>query len=116
MSGQQELIEDINDASFDRDVLRSTTPCVVVLWTPWSQGYATMAPIIERVAAQFSDRVRTVRIDLDQNLMMATHFHVRALPMLLLVENGRIVDRCDGVLDTPALRTFYESILPEPTD
>lgn len=115
MSTSAPVFEDINDASFDRGVLRSEKPCVVVLWTTWSQGYAMMEPMLKQVAQAHAEHVRTVRMDLDQNLMMATHFHVRALPMILLVDRGQIVDRCEGVIDKPTLTAFYESILPEET-
>ena len=104
---------DIQDASFEREVLRHPKPCVVILWTPWSQGYAIMEETLKQVAAAHAEHVRTVRVDLDQSVMMATHFHVRALPMIMLVDAGQIVERREGVLDRATLTELYDSVTPE---
>lgn len=79
-----ELIREINDNDFEQVVLQSDRPVLVDFWAPWCGPCRTLAPTLAEVAADWADRARVVKLNVDVSPSSAERFSVRAIPTLIL--------------------------------
>jgi thioredoxin 2 len=79
------------------DVERSPLPVLVDAWAPWCGPCHMIAPVIEQLATELAGRVRVVKLNVDDNPRTAARFNLRSIPTLLVLKDGREVDRLVGV-------------------
>jgi carboxyl-terminal processing protease len=87
----------VTDASFSAVVERSPRPVLVEFWAPWCSRCRILAPTIDELASEMEGRVQFARVDLDENPVTAGRFNVGSVPTLLLLKDGREIDRIVGV-------------------
>ena len=86
----------VTDATFADQVERSPVPVVVDMWAPWCGPCRMVTPIIEELAAEMAGRIRFAKVNVDENPATASRFSVRSIPTLLVIRDGREVDRIVG--------------------
>jgi len=87
----------VSDSSFLEDVERSPLPVLLDLWADWCGPCHMLAPTVEQLALELSGRVRVAKLNIDENPATAARFGVQSIPTLLLLKNGREIDRLTGV-------------------
>ena len=87
----------VTDASFVQDVERSPVPVLLDAWAPWCGPCHMLAPIVDQLAAELAGRVRVVKLNVDDNPRTAARFDLPSIPTLLVLKDGREVDRLVGV-------------------
>jgi thioredoxin 1 len=78
----------ISDADFDKEVLKSSLPVVVDFWAPWCGPCKAMLPIIEELDAELKDKVRFVKLNVDENSDVANKFNVMSIPTFIIFKDG----------------------------
>jgi thioredoxin 2 len=101
----------VTDASFAQDVLRSPVPVLVDAWAPWCGPCHMIAPVIDQLAAELAGRVRVVKLNVDDNPRTAARFDLRSIPTLLVLKDGREVDRLVGVQPKQEIARRLERVL-----
>jgi thioredoxin 2 len=101
----------VTDATFAAEVERSPLPVLVEMWAPWCGPCRTVAPMIDELAAAMAGRVRFAKMNVDDNPTTASRFAVRSIPTLLVLKDGREVDRIVGVRPRSEIATRLERIL-----
>jgi putative thioredoxin len=109
---------DSTDASFEDDVLvrSDTVPVLVDLWAPWCGPCKSLSPIIERVVEATGGAVELVKVNIDENPLIAQSFQVQSIPAVFAIRNRQIVDRFIGALGESAVREFVNRLLPTPSE
>ena len=87
----------VSDASFESDVLKSAEPVVVDFWAEWCGPCHMLAPTIAQLSSELAGRVKVAKLDIDRNPQTANRFGVRSIPTLLVLKDGKEVDRLVGV-------------------
>lgn len=101
----------VTDASFSRDVLGASLPVMVDFWAEWCGPCRMIAPSLEKLAREYAGRVRIAKLNVDENPRTAAQYQVQGIPTMLLVKNGKVVDRIVGALPEPQLRMQVERLI-----
>ena len=91
-------------SSFSDLISNSDTPVLVDFYATWCGPCQLMAGILEEVKGQLGDRLKIVKIDSDKYPELATEYQVYALPTLILFNQGKQIEKIEGVLQTEALK------------
>jgi thioredoxin 1 len=101
----------VTDATFARDVLSAPLPVMVDFWAEWCGPCRMITPALEKLAREYAGRARIAKLNVDENPRTAAQYQVQGIPTLLLVKNGKIVDRIVGALPEAQLRNQIERLL-----
>ena len=103
-----EYVRQVNERDFDQVVLKSKTPVLVDFWAQWCGPCRALAPIVEAVAEQYAGAVRVVKLNVDDNPSVAQRYRVRAIPTLILFQDGEEKDRLIGAVSKETIRRGIE--------
>ena len=76
---------------------------LVDFWAPWCGPCKMIAPVLEELDAEMGDKVKIVKLDVDENQETAAKFGVMSIPTLLVLKNGEVVDKVIGFQPKEAL-------------
>ncbi|NLG98494.1 MAG: thioredoxin [Chloroflexi bacterium] len=86
----------LDDSSFDQEVLNSPVPVLVEFGAEWCGPCRQLEPILEQMAAEWDKKVRLAKVDVDQSVNTAMKFQVMSLPTLILFVDGQACERLSG--------------------
>ncbi len=85
--------------------MRSPLPVVVDFWAPWCGPCRMVAPTLDKLAGEWNGKVKIAKVNVDENPRVAGQYGVQSIPTMMVVINGKIVERWAGALPEPALRS-----------
>jgi putative thioredoxin len=103
-----DLIKDSDQTKFAKDVLEAsrTTPVIVDFWAPWCGPCKTLQPMIEKVVKEAKGAVKLVKINIDQNQMLAQQLRIQSIPAVYAFFGGRPVDGFMGAVPESQVKEF----------
>ena len=104
-------LQAISDDSFESEVIASSIPVIVDFWAGWCGPCKALAPIVEAVAEQYVNKVKFVKLDIDQNPATPPKFGVRGIPTLILFKDGQVKATQVGLLNKTELAQFIDQHL-----
>jgi thioredoxin 1 len=101
----------VTDAEFENTVLKSTTPVVVDFWAPWCTPCKMIAPVLEKLAAEYGDKLTIAKVNTDENPQWAMKYGVQGIPTLLFIKDGLVRDTIVGAVPAPAIKVKVDGLL-----
>ena len=99
------------DAEWEADVLKADKPVLVDYWAEWCGPCKMIAPILDEIANEYSDRLKVCKIDIDANQDTPPKYGIRGIPTLMLFKNGDVAATKIGALSKSQLAAFIDSNL-----
>ena len=93
--------------NFD-SIINDTRPVIVDFHALWCGPCKVQSPILSEIASEFGERVRVIKIDVDQNPGLASRYHIQGVPTVIIFKNGELVWRQSGVVSKDQLRSIIQ--------
>jgi thioredoxin len=103
-----EKVNDVNDSSFEKEVLQSDKLMLVDFWAEWCAPCRMLAPTIEAIAEQFIESARVVKLNVDDNTSTAQRYGIKGIPTLILFSAGKEVERVVGATSKESISRMIE--------
>lgn len=101
----------VTDDSFEQDVLFSDKPVLVDFWATWCHPCKMVAPVLEEIAAQHSDKLTVAKLDIDANPGTARDYKVMSIPTMILFSGGKPTKQIVGAKGKAALLKELDGII-----
>jgi thioredoxin 1 len=103
--------KEVNDATFEEEVLKNTEPSLVDFWAPWCGPCRMVAPVVEELARDYDGKVDFFKLNTDENPMTPTKYGIRGIPTLIIFKGGNEVARVVGYRPKDELQRELEKAI-----
>jgi thioredoxin 1 len=93
----------ITDQEFDAEVLSATQPVLVYFWATWCGPCRLTAPLIEKIAEEYGDRIKVVKLEIDPNPESVAKYKVEGVPAFRCFQNGDLKKSAEGAINRQKL-------------
>lgn len=90
------MAAEITNESFEQEVKKSELPVIVDFWASWCGPCMMLAPAIQEISDEYSDKVKVVKVNVDEEPALAMEYGITSIPTLILFENGEVVKKSVG--------------------
>jgi thioredoxin 1 len=101
----------VNDNEFQTTVLNAELPVVVDFWAPWCTPCKAIAPILDKLAAQYEGKVLFTKVNTDENPEWAMKNGIQGIPTMLFINKGAVKDRLVGAQPAQVIQTKIEELV-----
>ncbi|HEY8494637.1 MAG TPA: thioredoxin [Myxococcota bacterium] len=104
-------IQEVTDQSFEAEILQSDVPAIVDFWAEWCAPCRQIAPFIAELAKTYGDRIKVVKMNVDENQATPARYGVRAIPTILAFRGGQVVEQITGAQRKAAFEEMAKKLL-----
>lgn len=91
-------VQEVSDATFETEVLQSTTPVLIDFWAPWCGPCRAIAPVVEELAGEYAGKLKVVKMNVDDNPATPSRYGVRGIPNLIVFKGGQVHEQIVGAV------------------
>jgi len=106
-----EHLVSVTDDTFKKEVLEDKIPVLVDYWAEWCGPCKMIAPVLNEIASEYVDKLKIVKLNIDENPGTPPKYGIRGIPTLILFKNGEVEATKVGALSKSQLATFIDSNL-----
>ena len=106
-----EHIVHISDESFEEEVLQSERPVLIDYCAEWCGPCKMIAPVLDEIATEYSDRLKVVKLNIDDNPQTPPKYGIRGIPTLMVFKNGQVEATKVGAVSKAQLTAFLDDNL-----
>ncbi|PAW79856.1 MAG: thioredoxin [Verrucomicrobia bacterium Tous-C9LFEB] len=96
-------VSPVSTANFDAEVLKSAKPVLVDFWAEWCGPCKMIAPLLDEISAEQGDKLKIVKVNVDNEQALAQKFGIVSIPTLLLFKGGVVKEQIVGLAPKKAL-------------
>ena len=102
---------EVNDETFDQEVLKSEQPVLVDFWAVWCGPCKLIAPVVDSIAASFAGRLKVTKVNVDENAATPSRYGIRGIPALLFFKGGKVADQIVGYVPQDVIEEKVKRLL-----
>ena len=103
--------KDVTDATFADEVLNSSDTIMVDFWAEWCGPCRAVSPILDQIASEHSDKIKIVKLNVDDNPQMAMKYQITSIPAMKVFRGGEVVKTVIGAKPKPAIEADLAEFL-----
>jgi thioredoxin 1 len=104
-------ILEVDDTSFETEVLKSEKPVLVDFWAPWCGPCKAIAPVVEDLANAFGDQVKFTKCNVDNSPVTPGKYGIKAIPTLIFFKAGNVIEQITGMVAKSKLEDALNKLL-----
>ncbi len=104
-------VMEIDDSSFDKEVLQSDVPVMVDFWAPWCGPCKAIGPVVEDLAGQYGEQIKFTKCNVDDNPVTPGKYGIKAIPTLIFFKDGDVADQITGMVAKSKLEDTIKKVL-----
>ena len=101
----------VSDESFEKEVLQSDRPVLIDYWAEWCGPCKMIAPVLDDIAVEYSDRLIVAKLNIDENPQTPPKYGIRGIPTLMIFRNGEVEATKVGAVSKAQLTAFLDDSL-----
>ena len=105
------VAKDVTDATFAAEVLESGDTIMVDFWAEWCGPCRAVSPILDQIAAEHSEKIKIVKLNVDDNPQTAMKYQITSIPAMKVYQGGEVVKTVIGAKPKPALEADLAAFL-----
>ncbi len=86
----------LTSENFEAEVLQEDSLVLVDFWAEWCGPCRSIAPLIDQLDEEFSDRITVGKVNVDEEQLIAEEYHVSSIPTIFIFKDGVVVERLIG--------------------
>ena len=102
---------EVTDATFEADVINSDRPVILDFWAEWCGPCRAISPILEQLAEDHGDKLKVLKMNIDDNPQTPGKYGVRAIPTVLAFQNGEVVEQVTGARPKAAFEEMAQKLV-----
>ena len=108
-----DLVIDVDEAGFERDVLQRSTevPVVIDFWAEWCEPCKQLSPVLEQLVVEYNGRLLLAKIDVDANQMLMQQFGVQGIPAVFAVVAGQALPLFQGAAGKEQIQQTLDQLV-----
>jgi thioredoxin 1 len=103
-------IVQLTQENFASEVLQSPTPVLVDFWAEWCGPCKMISPVLDELAAEYDGRVKIAKVNIDEQQGLAAEYGIRAIPTLLLFQQGQVAEQIVGLKSKRDLKNSFDRV------
>lgn len=105
------MADAVTSATWDQEVLKSTTLVLVDFWAVWCGPCRMVAPVVDEISKEYTGRLKVLKLNTDENPDVAGRYKIMGIPTLMFFKNGERVDQVVGAVPKAQLKTKVDALL-----
>ena len=101
-------VNEVTDATFESEVLKSPLPVLVDFWAPWCGPCRAVAPVVDEIASDYNGKLKVLKLNTDENPKTAQSYRISGIPSLMVFKNGQPVEQVVGAVPKVTLSKAVE--------
>ncbi|KXS49817.1 thioredoxin [Halanaerobium congolense] len=88
----------VTDGNFNTEVLSADKKVLVDFWAEWCGPCRMVAPVVEDIAAEYGDKIKVAKLNVDENQSTASRYGIMSIPTMLVMEDGKVINKLVGYM------------------
>ena len=104
-------IIELDDDSFEDEVLKAELPIMVDFWAPWCGPCKAIGPTVEALEQTYGEKMNFVKVNVDENPVIPSKYGIQAIPTLIFFKGGEVVDKITGMVAKEKLEESIKKVI-----